>query len=189
MTPEGLAFLKSKKVLASLSIYLIFIILLTLYLINLKRFKWYKAQLIVIFLAIFISPAFFWYYKNSNDYLVSPDEIIALKKLSSMPKGKVIVYDGYCLQCGFSSTIRPAVFSNQRRYVSEISKNPIIYNSSIFKAQTRPDGKKEVEKTGAKYIYVTKYEDYKEILPFSPGDLNIEMIFENANSQIWKVKD
>ena len=38
------------------------------------------------------------------------------------------------------------------------------------------------------YIYLTKYEDYIETLPYLPEDLELEKVYENANSEIWKVK-
>jgi len=38
------------------------------------------------------------------------------------------------------------------------------------------------------YIYVVKYGEYIEKVPFSPGDLNIEKVYENANAAIWRVK-
>ena len=83
----------------------------------------------------------------------------------------------------------PAVFANIRTYVSQISQKPIVYNRSIFVAEIRPLGKRQLDKLKARYIYLVKYENYTETLPFSPGDYNVELIYENANAQIWRVKN
>ena len=63
-----------------------------------------------------------------------------------------------------------------------------MYNSSIFKAKTRQEAQKKFNKFKVKYVYLTKFESYFEKLPFSPGDLGIEKIYDNANAEIWRVK-
>ena len=82
----------------------------------------------------------------------------------------------------------PAVFANKRDYVKKITGKEIVYNSSVFNAQTREKGRKELQKLNADYIYVVRFEDYAEETPFSPGDLNIDEIYSNANAQIWRIK-
>ena len=61
-------------------------------------------------------------------------------------------------------------------------------NRSVIEAKTRTGGKDDLMKTDVDYIYVVRYEDYREVVPFSPGDLRVEEIYSNANSQIWRVK-
>ncbi len=126
-----------------------------------------------------------WDKLKKEKYWISPEEIIGLDKLRQLPAGKVLVYDYECLQCEYFGKYRPAAFANSRRYVSKFSQKPIVYNHSIFEAKARPTAKKQLQKTGAKYIYLVKYNQYPESLPFSPGDLGVEKIFENANVQIW----
>ena len=38
------------------------------------------------------------------------------------------------------------------------------------------------------YIYLAKYEEYIEALPYLPDDLGLDKIYENGNAEIWKVK-
>ena len=129
--------------------------------------------------------SFDWNKFKKEKYWISPEELIALEKFRLMPKGKVLVYDHECLQCEYFGKYRPAAFANSRKYVSRFSQKTIIYNYSVFKAKDRPTAKKQLQKTGAKYVYLVKYNQYQESLPFSPGDLGVEKIFENANVQIW----
>ncbi|TSC88428.1 MAG: hypothetical protein G01um101416_96 [Microgenomates group bacterium Gr01-1014_16] len=128
-----------------------------------------------------------WKKFKKENYWVSPEEIIALEKLRLLPFGKVMVVNKECLQCPWFSEFRPAAFANSRKYVSEFSQKPIIYNQSIFTADDRSTAKTQLRKTGAKYVYLTKYDNHRESLPFSPGDLGVEKIYSNANVEIWKV--
>ena len=130
-----------------------------------------------------------WYKTNTTEYLVSQGEIDALFRLSVLPVRKVLVYDNECLQCEYHTDIKPAIFANKRKYVQEYGKHPIVYNASVFDAKTQDMARAEFEKVKAKYIYLSKYEEYIEKTPFSPGDLNIEKIYGNANAEIWRIKD
>ena len=130
-----------------------------------------------------------WHKTNTTEYLVSQGEIDALFRLSVLPVGKVLVYDNECLQCEYHTDIKPAIFANKRKYVQEYGKHPIVYNASVFDAKTQDMARAEFEKVKAKYIYLSKYEEYIEKTPFSPGDLNIEKIYGNANAEIWRIKD
>lgn len=123
-----------------------------------------------------------------ESYHVSQSELDSLLQLKLQPEGKVIVLNRDCIRCSYLSRQRPAVFANRRDYIKKISGKDIIYNRSIFTAADRPTGKRELDKLKARYIYVVKYGDYKEIVPFSPGDYNLDLIYENANSQLWKIK-
>ena len=129
-----------------------------------------------------------WQYFRKVDYLIPQGELDALFKLSALPPGKVIVYDSECLQCSYHTPIRPAAFGNKRNYVKVYGKHPIIYDRDIFNAETRQEGKKQLMRLRAGYIYLVKFEGYRESIPFSPGDLGVEKIFSNANAEIWKIK-
>jgi len=129
-----------------------------------------------------------WNYFKKIDYQIPQGEVYALLDLKSLPAGKVLVYDNECLQCVYHTDLPPPAFSNRRNYVAKESGHSIIYNSSVFKAKDRETAKNNLRKLGVRYIYLVKFEGYKEELPFSPGDLGVEKIFSNANADIWNVK-
>ena len=150
-----------------------------------------RKKLVVLSFMI-IPPTLFinnWYQKNTMNYYVSQAEIDALLHLSFQPRGEVLVYNRECLGCEWSTPQKPAVFSNKRSYVQKWGKHPIVYNISVFEAQNQEDARKEFDKLNVSYIYITKYGDYIEKVPFSPGDLNIEKMYDSANAEIWKVKE
>lgn len=164
--------------------------LLVLYLlIKSKLTRKVKLTIISIFIVITSIGGLTLYGLNSQKFEVSQSEADALSHLAALPYGRVVVYDDGCLICTFHTKYPPPSFANNREYVQTISKKPIVYNLKIFKAQTRLEGREELKKMNAKYIYLLKFEEYKEVLPFSPGDYFIDMIYENANAQIWKIRD
>lgn len=129
-----------------------------------------------------------WNYFKKVSYLIPQGEIDALYRLSVLSAGKVMVFDNECLQCSWHTEFKPLAFSNLRGYVAKFGRRPIVYNSSVFSAKTREEAKKDFDKLHVKYVYLVKFEDYVEKLPFSPGDLGVEKIYSNANAEIWKVK-
>ena len=128
-----------------------------------------------------------WNYFKKINYLIPQGEIYALNFLKGLPTGKVLVYDHECLQCEYHTKLKPPSFANQRSYIKKYGKHPIVYNFSVFKAKTIDEAKKEFNKLKVKYVYLVNFESYFEKLPFSPGDLGVEKIFANANSEIWRV--
>lgn len=146
-----------------------------------RQFKKVSMGILVLLLLVIVL--------RSQIYSVSQAETEALLYLKTLKSGKVVVFDETCLKCIWHSKYMPAALANNRGYVSEVSRKPIIYNRSIFTAKDRPTGKKILDSLKAKYIYVVKYENYTEALPFSPGDYNVDLIYENANAQIWKIRD
>lgn len=159
------------------------IILLVIYKFKLFCKKLFWKINAVIFLGIILIVTL-----KSRIYSVSQAEIDALLHLKSQEPGRIVVFDETCLKCKWHSQYMPAALANNRGYVRQISGKPIIYNRSIFVAESRPAGKKILDSLKAKYIYIVKYENYVEKLPFSPGDYNVELIFENANAEIWRIK-
>lgn len=157
--------------------------------VNLKDFSsealhFFKQKLAIFYLLIGSG----WNYFKKVDYTIPQGEIYALMYLKSQPNGKVLVFDGECLQCSWHTRYKPPVFSNLRGYVSKYSGMPIVYNRSVFEAATQRKAKDKFDKLHVKYIYLVKFEDYIERLPFSPGDFGVERIFSNANAEIWRVK-
>lgn len=188
LTLEATHFLRGKKIGLILSGFLMILVFIVVKLlrskVNIKK-NILKAMLIAALAVVFI---FSWYLKNTTSYFISQGELDALFRLSNLPGGRVVVYDNECLQCSYHTQLKPAVFANKRDYVRKLGGHPIVYNSSVFEARDQSQAKEEFEKLNAKYIYLVKYEDYIEKTPFSPGDLGIEKIYDNANAEIWRVK-
>lgn len=181
--------LSSKRfITAAMAVFLMLIFTMIL-IIRSKEPFWKKIALLTP--GIFISLSFIclWYYRNSSIYYVSQDEIEALIKLSSQDAGRVLVYGNECLGCSWHTEYKPAVFANKRRYIEMWGKHEVVYNSSVFEAKNQKEAKEEFDKLNIKYIYVSKYEDYIEKTPFSPGDLGIEKIYGNANAEVWMTKN
>ncbi|MDD5415737.1 MAG: hypothetical protein PHE48_01885 [Candidatus Daviesbacteria bacterium] len=187
LTPEATNFLRQKRIMVAEAIILL--IFTTALFFILKRDSSKKKRLFsAITISSIIFGIFFLYNSNTRNYFVSQSELDALIRLSLMPDGKIVVFDRVCLQCSFHTKYLPAVFSNKRSYVPNVSKKKVVYNSSVFTAKTREEARKELVKLEANYIYAVRYEDYKEIVPFSPGDLNLEEIYSNANVIIWRIR-
>lgn len=128
-----------------------------------------------------------WEYLKKVNYQIPQGELYALEYLSRQEKGNVAVVDKECLQCEYHTQLKHPAFSNLRNYVQKFGKQKIVYSSKITNTDNREKANKEIKDKNIKYIYLIKFEGYKEELLFSPGDLNIEKIFENANAQIWRV--
>lgn len=139
-----------------------------------------------------------WNYFKKINYLIPQGEIYALNFLKSLPTGKVLVYDHECLQCEYHTKAKPPSLANVRSYVRKYGGHPVIYNNTIisnstynepfYQPKTREEVKNELRKARVKYVYLVKFESYFEKLPYSPGDLGVEKIFDNANAEIWRVK-
>lgn len=167
----------------SIAAVILILVLLAVYKFKLHRKKFFWKINIALFLGIILVIILI-----SKIYMVSQAETDALLHLKAQNPGRVVVFDETCLKCTWHNRYMPAALANNRGYVSQISKKPIIYNRSIFVAKDRPTGKKLLDGLKAKYIYIVKYENYTESLPFSPGDYNLDLIFENANAQIWRIR-
>lgn len=147
-----------------------------------------KLKLLLIVLLPFLIGGGILFMTNLQIYSVNQSEIDALEHLASLPYGRVAVMSNGCLICKWYTEYPPPAFAGKKNYVGKLSHKPIVYNSTVFIAQSRQQGRQELKKLGVKYIYIVRYEGYLELMPFSPGDLNVEKIYENANTQIWKVK-
>lgn len=189
LTIEASYFLNQRKVKLGLLTFSLLTLIL-IWLINRMSSKVILRLVLISSVMLAVSViANRWTAQNSRIYLTSQAEVDALLKLSALPAGKVIVYDGDCLQCHWSTSYPPAVYANKRSYVAKLAHQPIVYNRSVFLATDRGHAYSELRRLRAKYLYLVKYENYAEKVPFSPGDLRIEKIYENANAQLWKVID
>ncbi len=177
-----------KRTTAILLLGLSFFLFLNYLIIRSKYPTVFKSILFIFIMFPLFFYINFWYRKNSQNYYVSQSEIDALVHLSFLPQGRVVVVDKECLGCEWRTQVKPAAFANKRSYVRKWGRHPIVYDSSIFDATTQEIAREEFEKLRAKYIYLAKYEKYIEKTPFSPGDLGIEKIYDNANAEVWRVK-
>lgn len=164
------------------------ITVITLLVFFIKKKIVFKMQILGIVYIPLIAVSMIFLRTNSQIYSVSQSEIDALDHLAAMPYGKVAVANKGCLICKWQTQYPPPAFAGKKSYVGKLSHKPIVYNSTVFEAKSRADGRRELAKLGVKYIYLVRYEGYSEAMPFSPGDLNVEKIYENANTQIWQVK-
>ena len=188
LTQEATFFLKQRKVIIALVLGSIFLLSLFILMNKKIKSKRYKFLIMGTILLLLGGIGYKWYLLNSKLYFVSQAELDSLNRLKLMPGKKIVIYDRICLQCEWHTPLMPAIFANKRNYVKKITGKEIVYNSSIFNAETRPEAKKELDRLNADYIYLVRFENYVELAPFSPGDLNIEDIYSNANTQIWRVK-
>jgi hypothetical protein len=186
LTPGVSNLLKTKRVI--LILFLIIALLLFVFVtISKSRLKIaYKYLLIIGLLILIGSLTAKWLRDNSLLYFASQSEIETLQQLKLLEPGNVLVYDHQCLGCEYNSEYKPAVFDNLRGYIKKFSGKNITYNKSVFEAKDQKTAKIEFDKTNTEYIYVVNYENYREKVPFSPGDLGVELLYDNANSQIWR---
>lgn len=187
LTPQATNFLRVRKVKA-LEVLITIGFLISIFFVGKKGLSKSKRLIMAVYILSTISGGVFLYILNSRNYFVSQSELDALIRLSLMPGSRVVVFDRVCLQCSFHTKFPPAVFANKRHYVATVSKKEAVYDSKVFTAETREEARKSLAKLGADYIYVVKFEDYVEQVPFSPGDLTLEEIYSNANATIWRVK-
>lgn len=189
LSESGIHELARKRIRALLVLFVIgaFIGLISLARSHIVYLK--KVVIVLAVMAILTCFSYFWYLKNSITYSVSQSEIDVLSHLSFMPTGRVLVYDHECLGCEWSSTYKPAAYANQKGYVKKYGKHPIVYNAVVFEAKTQEGARREFQLLDAKYIYLVKYDGLAEKIPFSPGDLNIEKVYANANAELWRMKE
>lgn len=170
----------------NLAVALILVISIIILFIRIKVTFKKKITLLILFcLGITLSYSY-WFQGNSSNYFVSQSEVDALNYLYTLPKGAVLIYDKECLGCEYHSTFKPAVFANERGYVSRFAKKKSTANQKIFEATDKEEAKRVFSQLDVEYIYLASYEGYKEKIPFSPGDLEIEKIYANAHSEIWR---
>ncbi len=173
LTPAGESIFSSTK--AKILVLVLFVASILMMRIG------YKRSLAILWLIVFI----FLYTRFSTVYMVTPGELEGLQVLESLPDGIVLVPNSVCLQCEYHSSYKPIIFSNNRGYVSTLSRKRILYDTDVLNT-SREDIKKAFQNTQAKYILLTQIENYHEMLPFSPGDIGVKKVFGNANVEIWE---
>ena len=128
------------------------------------------------------------YFIGTQIYLVGQSEVDVLRKLKKKP-GRVLVYDSECLQCEWYGDNKPAALANKRSYIEKLTGSKVVYDSAFFKEADLESAKGIFNNLSVDYIYLVTYGSYMESLPLSPGDINIEKVYSNANAQLWRVKN
>lgn len=124
-------------------------------------------------------------FSSTKPYYVGQAEADALTVLSRLPKGRVLVYDKDCLRCNFE-TLKPAAAAGLKSYVAQYGKKEIITDFSFVTSENSKKARQVLVDLGVDYIYLAKYEDYIEYIPY-PEDLGLEPLYRNANAEIWRV--
>jgi len=119
---------------------------------------------------------------------ISQDEYTALTVLKGLEQGNVLVYESSCFKCAFQSKYKPTAATGNKSYVLKYSEKKAISDLSFLLAKDSKTAKKILKDKKITYVYLAKYEDYKENLPYLPQDLGLEKAYSNANAEIWKVK-
>ncbi len=119
---------------------------------------------------------------------ISQDEYNALTVLKRLEKGNVLVYESSCSKCTFQSKYKPTAATGNKSYVSKYSGQHITKDLSFLLSKSSADARKILKDKQVTYIYLAKYEDYIETLPFLPQDLQLERVYSSANTEIWKAK-
>jgi hypothetical protein len=134
-----------------------------------------KVRFTLIFIVLVLA-VFALSYKSVH---VSQSEIEALKFLYKQPQGRVLVFNRDCLRCTWQTGNQPAAMAGYKKYIGKASGKEIV---------ERPDDiKSERARTRADYVYLTKYEEYIEQIPFPPDTIGLTKLYENANVQILGV--
>ncbi len=162
---------------------ILFIILL-IFIVTLFMFSNYKSVKITLLVLIIIIGLFLLSWKKLT---ISESELYALNYLQKLPQGIVLVYDKDCLRCTWQTEYEPAAMAGYKNYIGFISRKKIIGSLKLPLAKSPEDIKKEIQVNHAKYIYLAKYEDYIEELPYPAEWVGLKKIYENANAEILAV--
>lgn len=194
LSPEVKNLLRQKKKVGLWVVSLVIVVLLVV------KFspKKYRITFLLTLLLILCSSIALGQKRLVKQYFISQEEIYSLNRLKSLSSGIVAISDAECFNCFYSNDYIPAVYFNQREYVSKISGMKVISLSNLINtpekiaeidnSKKREELKKELMEKNVKYLYFVNYGNYSEKYPFSPGDLGISKIFNNAHVEIWETK-
>lgn len=146
-----------------------------------------KALLVYCSVTILLLIALVFAYRTNVKYYISQTEVDGLSVLARSSKGKVLVYDKDCIRCKFETTYKPAAAGGIKSYVRRLSKQETIVDLSFSIAKTSKDARRILDSKEIDYVYLVKYEDYIEHLPYLPQDLGLSKIYSSANTEIWRV--
>lgn len=190
-----LPYITLKKILFVTGV-LIVAFLVFFYLMRKNSFKLNIKIVLIIMLAIFLV-VLINFNKTFQVYIVNAEEKSALEKLKKYQSGNILVLNQKCLNCLVENGNIPLAFMGNKFYVSLLSGKKIADGKGIIATTsskhllesefTRDEVYQKLIQKKVKYIYLVKYDGYQEVLPFSPGDLKVGRIFNNANTEIWQL--
>ncbi len=122
-------------------------------------------------------------------FYISPTELDALNILKKLPQGQVLVYEKDCYNCKFETKYKPAAAAGKKSYVSKFSKKDVLVNYDFQIAKDSNAARQILKENGIKYVYLAKYGDSIEVLPYLPQDLGLSKVYENANAEIYQIKN
>ena len=155
--------------------------LLFIRVIRRKRIMLFYCSIVILLLIASVIA-----YRANTKHYISQTEVDGLSVLSRLSKGKVLVYDKDCLRCTFETRNKPAAAAGIKNYIEKLSGQDTVEDFSFSIAKTSKDARKILESKDIEYIYLVKYEDYIEHLPYLPQDLGLSKLYENANIEIWQ---
>ena len=190
--------ISSKKIFAVAIIIALIVGIGFLSLLMKKVYLYYFSKILLIILTLSILVFILYNQPLFQTYSINLEEIAAIKKISNFHNAKVLVSSNKCVNCQLDSIYQPLFLTGQRSYISKLS-NQNVYKSDLLPTTTnekhileakytRQQLYEYLSRSGANYIYLVKYGSYEEVLPYSPGDLGVEKIFNNAHVQIWRIK-
>lgn len=162
-------------------------ILASILMLILLKVKISKINLIVLILILCLLFGGFEVVQFSTKYLISQTEMDALSVLSRLPQGRVLVYDKDCINCTFATQYKPAAAAGKVGYIKKYGSQNMVVNLNFETAATSQKAREILKELNVKYVYLAKYESFIESLPYLPEDLGLTRVYQNGNSEIWRV--
>ncbi len=147
-----------------------------------------KKMIIALIAGIFILAVLLSFLFPDTKFYISQSEVDALKILKQLPGGTVLVYEKDCFNCKFETKYKPAAASGKKSYVSKYSEKDVDINYDFQIAKDSSTARQILKDQGITYVYLSKYADSIETLPYLPQGLGLSKVYENANAEIWKVE-
>jgi hypothetical protein len=161
---------------------IVVVTLLFIYLLLKHSNKKNTRVLVILMFAVFII-----FLASRQKLTLSQSETEALRFLGTLPNTTVLVYNKDCLNCTWHTKHKPAGVAGFKKYVEKVRGKRVVESLILPLAKSPEDIKSELKRTNADYLYLVKYEDYIEQLPYPPESVGLEKLYENANVQILKV--
>lgn len=147
-----------------------------------------KKMVVALVVGIFALAVLLSFLFPDTKFYISSSELDALTVLKKLPQGQVLVYEKDCYNCEFQTKYRPAAASGKKSYVSKFSEQDVLINYDFQIAKDSSTARQILKDNEIEYVYLSKYGDSIEVLPYLPQDLGLSKVYENANAEIWKNK-
>ncbi len=147
-----------------------------------------KKMILTLIGLIFVSGILLSFLFPDTKFYISDNELNALKILKAQPEGRVLAYEKDCFSCTYNTPNKPAAQAGKKSYIETYSEKNIDINYDFLAAKDSATARQILKDNGIKYVYLSKYGEYIETLPYSPKDLELTIIHKNTNTEIWRVK-